>query len=118
MKEIVSGRNHLSGLTTKTNQGKRCQKEKKKNYAIEQVPEEDTQEDSESDSMGDSIRENSDDDQEPIERFLVEYQEETQLEFQDIQLEVGLPQDTSYKSLCKQTQDAQTFLVTPTKEIS
>ncbi|MBW0463179.1 hypothetical protein O181_002894 [Austropuccinia psidii MF-1] len=34
---------------------------------------------------------------------------------QDIQLEAGRPQDTSNKNLCKHTQDAQTFLVTPTK---
>ncbi|MBW0474631.1 hypothetical protein O181_014346 [Austropuccinia psidii MF-1] len=58
--------------------------------------------------MGDSIRENSEDDQDAIEEFLVEYQEETQLE-------AGLPQDTSNKNLCKHTQNSQTFLVTPTK---
>ncbi|MBW0570769.1 hypothetical protein O181_110484 [Austropuccinia psidii MF-1] len=41
-------------------------KEKKKVYAIEQVPEEESpREDSESDSMGDAIREQSDDDQDP-----------------------------------------------------
>ncbi|MBW0479196.1 hypothetical protein O181_018911 [Austropuccinia psidii MF-1] len=64
-----------------------CPKGKKKVYAIEQVPEEESPKgDSESDSMGDSIREHSDDDQDPKEEFLVEYQEETQLEIQDIQL--------------------------------
>ncbi|MBW0477498.1 hypothetical protein O181_017213 [Austropuccinia psidii MF-1] len=47
--------------------------------------------------------------------FLVECQEETPLEIQDIQLEAGMPQDTANKNLCKHTQDAQTFLVTPTK---
>ncbi|MBW0562291.1 hypothetical protein O181_102006 [Austropuccinia psidii MF-1] len=91
-------------------------KAKKKVYAIEKVPEEGSPtEDSESDSMGDATRELSDDDQDPKEEFLVEYQEETPLEVQDIQLEAGFPQDTSNKSLCKHTQDAQTFLVTPTK---
>ncbi|MBW0496725.1 hypothetical protein O181_036440 [Austropuccinia psidii MF-1] len=65
--------------------------------------------------MGDSIREHSDDDQDPKEEFLVEYQEETKLETQDLQLEAGMPQDTTNKNLCKHTQDAQTFLVTPTK---
>ncbi|MBW0589503.1 hypothetical protein O181_129218 [Austropuccinia psidii MF-1] len=65
--------------------------------------------------MGDSIREQSDDDQDPREEFLVEYQEETPVEVQDIQLEVGMPQDTASKNLCQHTQDAQTFLVTPTK---
>ncbi|MBW0476068.1 hypothetical protein O181_015783 [Austropuccinia psidii MF-1] len=72
-------------------------------------------EDSESDSMGDAIREQSDDDQDPREEFLVEYQEETQIEILDIHLEAGMPQDTSKKNLCKHTQHAQTFLVTPTK---
>ncbi|MBW0593514.1 hypothetical protein O181_133229 [Austropuccinia psidii MF-1] len=54
-------------------------------------------------------------DQDPKEEFLVEYQEETPLEIQDIQLEAGMPQDIANKNLCKRTQDAQTFLVTPTK---
>ncbi|MBW0487979.1 hypothetical protein O181_027694 [Austropuccinia psidii MF-1] len=79
-----------------------CPKAKKKVYAIEKVPEEESPtEDSESDSMGDSIREQSDDNQDPREEFLVEYQEETPLEIQDIQLEAGMPQ--------------QKFLVTPNK---
>ncbi|MBW0568223.1 hypothetical protein O181_107938 [Austropuccinia psidii MF-1] len=65
--------------------------------------------------MGDAIREQSDDDQDPREELLVEYQEETPLEIQDIQLEAGMPQDTANKNFCKHTQDAQTFLVTPTK---
>ncbi|MBW0547443.1 hypothetical protein O181_087158 [Austropuccinia psidii MF-1] len=91
-------------------------KAKKKVYSIERVPEEEPPtEDSESDSMGDAIREQSDDDQAPREEFLVEYQEETPLEFQDIQLEAGMSQDTANKNLCKHTQDAQTFLVTTTK---
>ncbi|MBW0493873.1 hypothetical protein O181_033588 [Austropuccinia psidii MF-1] len=58
---------------------------KKKFYAIEKVPEEESPiEDSESDSMGDAIRERPDEEQEPREEFLVEYQEETPLEIQDI----------------------------------
>ncbi|MBW0500477.1 hypothetical protein O181_040192 [Austropuccinia psidii MF-1] len=65
--------------------------------------------------MGDAIREPSEDDQDPREELLVEYQEETPLEIQDIQLEEVMPQDTANKSLCKHTQDAQTFLVTPTR---
>ncbi|MBW0576685.1 hypothetical protein O181_116400 [Austropuccinia psidii MF-1] len=65
--------------------------------------------------MGDAIREKSDEEQDPREQFPVEYQKETPLEIQDIQLEAGTPQDTSNKSLCKHTQDAQTFLVTLTK---
>ncbi|MBW0474232.1 hypothetical protein O181_013947 [Austropuccinia psidii MF-1] len=91
-------------------------KAKKKVYAIEQVPEQESPtQDSEPDSMGDAIRVQSDDDQDPREKLLVEYQEETQIETQDIQLEAGMPQDTGNKNLCKHTQDAQTFLVTPTK---
>ncbi|MBW0476813.1 hypothetical protein O181_016528 [Austropuccinia psidii MF-1] len=65
--------------------------------------------------MGDSIREQSDEEQYQEEEHLVEKQEETPLEIQDIQLEAGIPQDTANKNLCKHTQDAQTFLVTPTK---
>ncbi|MBW0476555.1 hypothetical protein O181_016270 [Austropuccinia psidii MF-1] len=49
--------------------------------AIEQVPEKQSPtEDSESGSIGDAIIEHSDDDQDPKEEFLVENQEETQLE--------------------------------------
>ncbi|MBW0579864.1 hypothetical protein O181_119579 [Austropuccinia psidii MF-1] len=56
-------------------------KAKKKVYAIEKVPEEESPtEDSESDLMGDAIREQSDEDRDPREEFLVEYQEETPLE--------------------------------------
>ncbi|MBW0572052.1 hypothetical protein O181_111767 [Austropuccinia psidii MF-1] len=60
-------------------------------------------EDSESDSMREVIREHSDDDQDPKDKFLVEYQEETQLEIQDIQLESGMPQGTAKKT-CVNTQ--------------
>ncbi|MBW0563543.1 hypothetical protein O181_103258 [Austropuccinia psidii MF-1] len=65
--------------------------------------------------MGDAIREPSDDDQDPREEFLVEYQKETPLEIQDIQLESEMPQDTANKNLCKHIQDAQTFPVTPAR---
>ncbi|MBW0587639.1 hypothetical protein O181_127354 [Austropuccinia psidii MF-1] len=60
-------------------------KAKKKVYAIEEVPEEESPtEDSESESMGDAIREQSDEEQDPRKEFLVEYQEETELDIQDI----------------------------------
>ncbi|MBW0565226.1 hypothetical protein O181_104941 [Austropuccinia psidii MF-1] len=50
-------------------------------YAIEKVPEEAfPTEDSESDSMGDDIRKQFDEEQDPREEFLVEYQEETPVE--------------------------------------
>ncbi|MBW0486382.1 hypothetical protein O181_026097 [Austropuccinia psidii MF-1] len=95
---------------------KNCPKAKTKGYAIEKVPEEESlAEDSESDSMGDAIREKSYDFQDPREELLVEYQEETPLEIQDIQLEAGMPKDTANKDLCKHTQDVQKFLVTQTK---
>ncbi|MBW0520460.1 hypothetical protein O181_060175 [Austropuccinia psidii MF-1] len=65
--------------------------------------------------MGDAIIEPSDYDQDPREEFLVEYQEETPLEIQEIKLEAGIPQDTANKDLCKHTHHAQKFLVTPIK---
>ncbi|MBW0461063.1 hypothetical protein O181_000778 [Austropuccinia psidii MF-1] len=67
------------------------------------------------DSMGDAMREQSDEDQHPKEEFIVEYQEQKNVENQDIQLEEGMPQETSNKTLCKHTQHSQKFLVTPTE---
>ncbi|MBW0587845.1 hypothetical protein O181_127560, partial [Austropuccinia psidii MF-1] len=114
--EVAKKRNSCHNCGSTDHYANNCPKAKKKVYAIEKVPEEEsTTEDSESDYMGDAIRDPSDDDQDPKEEFLVEYQEETPLEIQDIQLEAGMPQDTANKNLCKHTQDAQTFLVTPTK---
>ncbi|MBW0561152.1 hypothetical protein O181_100867 [Austropuccinia psidii MF-1] len=119
--------NTLQDVRKRTNIGKctpfqsnhysnNCPKAKKNVYAIEKVPEEESPtEDSDSDSMGDAIRVQSDEKKDPSEEFLVEYQEENPLEIQDIQLEAGMPQDTFNKNLCKHTQYAQTFLVTPTK---
>ncbi|MBW0523657.1 hypothetical protein O181_063372 [Austropuccinia psidii MF-1] len=65
--------------------------------------------------MGDAIREQSVEEQKQREEFLVEYQEETPLDIQEIQSEAVMPQYTAKKNLCKHPQDAQTFLVTPTK---
>ncbi|MBW0498212.1 hypothetical protein O181_037927 [Austropuccinia psidii MF-1] len=65
--------------------------------------------------MGDSITEQSDEYKDPREDFLMKYQEETHLEIQEIQLEAGMPQETENKNMCKHTQYAKTFLVTPTK---
>ncbi|MBW0558204.1 hypothetical protein O181_097919 [Austropuccinia psidii MF-1] len=114
--EVAKKKNSCHNCGSTDHYATNCPKAKKKVYAIEKVPVEDSPtEDSESDSMGDAIREHSDDDQDPREDFLVEYQEETPLEIQDIQLEAGIPQDDTNKNLCKHTQDAQTFLVTPTK---
>ncbi|MBW0467121.1 hypothetical protein O181_006836 [Austropuccinia psidii MF-1] len=100
---------HNCGSTD--NYANNCPKAKKKIYAIEKVPEED----SDSDSMGNAIIGKSDHDQDPREELLVEYPEDTPLEIQDIQLEAGMPQDTANENLCKYTQDAQTFLASPTK---
>ncbi|MBW0541051.1 hypothetical protein O181_080766 [Austropuccinia psidii MF-1] len=67
--------------------------------------------------MGDTIREHSDYDKDQKGEFLVEYQEETQLEIQDIQLEAGMPHDTANKNLCKNTHNSQTLLVTSTRGV-
>ncbi|MBW0496575.1 hypothetical protein O181_036290 [Austropuccinia psidii MF-1] len=117
--KVANKRNSCHNWGSKDHYANNCPKAKKKVYAIEKVPEgESPTEDSESDSMGDAIREPSDDDQDPREELLVEYQEEAPLETQDIQLEAGMPQDTANKKLCKHTQDAKTFLVTPTREMA
>ncbi|MBW0572972.1 hypothetical protein O181_112687, partial [Austropuccinia psidii MF-1] len=114
--EVTKKKNSCHNCVSTDHYANNCLKAKKKVYAIEKVPEEESQtEDSESDSMGDAIRELSDDDQDPKEEFLVQYLQETPLEIQDIQLEAGMPQDTANKNLCKHTQDAPTFLVKPTK---
>ncbi|MBW0522907.1 hypothetical protein O181_062622 [Austropuccinia psidii MF-1] len=89
---VAKKKNYCHNCCSTDHYGNNCPKAKKKVYAIEKVPEEESPtEDSESDSMGDAIREKSDDDQDKREEFLVEYQEETPLEIQDIQLEAGMP---------------------------
>ncbi|MBW0487463.1 hypothetical protein O181_027178 [Austropuccinia psidii MF-1] len=114
--KVTEKKNSCHNCGSEDHYANSCPKAKKKVYSIEKVPgEESPTEDSESDSMGDTIREQSNEDQEPREEFLVEYQQETPLKIQDIQLEEGMPQDTANKNLCKHTQDAQRFLVTPTK---
>ncbi|MBW0490999.1 hypothetical protein O181_030714 [Austropuccinia psidii MF-1] len=116
--ELEKKKNSCHNCGSTDHYGNNCPKAKKKVYSIQKVPEEESPtEDSASDSMGDAIREQSDEEQDPREEFLVEYQEETPLEIQDIQLKAGMPQDNANKSLCKHTEDAQTFLVTPTKGI-
>ncbi|MBW0466014.1 hypothetical protein O181_005729 [Austropuccinia psidii MF-1] len=96
--------NSCHNCGSKDHYANNCPKAKKKNYGIEKVPKEESPtEDSESDPMGDAIREQSNDDQDPREEFLVEYKEETPLEIQDIQLEAGMPQDTANKNLCSHT---------------
>ncbi|MBW0477332.1 hypothetical protein O181_017047 [Austropuccinia psidii MF-1] len=116
VEDVAKKRNPCCNCGSTGHYANNCPKAKKKVYAIEKVPEEESPtEYSDSDSMGDAIREQSDEEQDLREEFLVEYQEETPLEIQDIQLEEGMPQETANKNQCKHTQDAQTFLVRPTK---
>ncbi|MBW0511390.1 hypothetical protein O181_051105 [Austropuccinia psidii MF-1] len=115
MAEGTKKKNSCHNCGSTDHYAKTFPKAEKKAYAIEQVPEiESPTEDSESDSMGHAIREDSDDDQDPKDQFLVEYQEETQLDIKDVQLEAGMPQNTANKNLCKHTKDAQTYIVTLT----
>ncbi|MBW0568279.1 hypothetical protein O181_107994 [Austropuccinia psidii MF-1] len=105
---------HNCGLTD--HYSNNCPKAKKKDYAIEKVLEEGSPaKDSESDSMEGAIRKQSDENQDQREEILVEYQEETPPEIQEIQSEEAMPQDTANKKLCKHTKYAQTSLVTPAK---
>ncbi|MBW0582526.1 hypothetical protein O181_122241 [Austropuccinia psidii MF-1] len=74
--EVAKKRNSCHNCGSTDHYANNCPKAKKKVYAIEKVPEEESPtEDSESDSMGDAIGEQSDDYQDPREEFLVEYQE-------------------------------------------
>ncbi|MBW0475697.1 hypothetical protein O181_015412 [Austropuccinia psidii MF-1] len=102
--EVTKKKNYFHNCGSTDHYANKCPKEKKKVYDIEKVLEEESPtEDSESGSMGDAIRKQYDEDQEPREEFIVEYQEETPLEIQDIQLEAGLSQNTANKNLCKHT---------------
>ncbi|MBW0512853.1 hypothetical protein O181_052568 [Austropuccinia psidii MF-1] len=90
--EVAKKKNSCHNCGSTDHYANNCPEAKKKVYSIEKDPEEESPtEDSESESMGDAIRETSDDDQDPREEFLVEYQEETPIEIQDIQLEAGVP---------------------------
>ncbi|MBW0524261.1 hypothetical protein O181_063976 [Austropuccinia psidii MF-1] len=114
--EVEKEKNSCHNCGSTDHYANQCPNAKKEVYAIEKVTEEECPtEDSDSEFMGNAIREQSDDDPDPREEFLVEYQEDSPLEIHDIQLEAGIPQDNSKKNLYKHTQDAQTFLVTPTK---
>ncbi|MBW0465437.1 hypothetical protein O181_005152 [Austropuccinia psidii MF-1] len=85
VEEVAKNKNSCHNCGSTDHYSNNCPKAKKQFYAIEKVPEEESPtEDSESDSMGDAIREQSDEEQDLREEFLVEYQEETPLEIQDI----------------------------------
>ncbi|MBW0512165.1 hypothetical protein O181_051880 [Austropuccinia psidii MF-1] len=75
--EVAKKKNSCHECGSTDHYANNCPKEKKKIYAIEKVPEEESPtENSDSDSMGDSIREQSDEEKDPKDKFLVEYQEE------------------------------------------
>ncbi|MBW0545913.1 hypothetical protein O181_085628 [Austropuccinia psidii MF-1] len=116
LEEVEKKKNSCHNCGSTDHYANNLPRAKKEVYVIEKVPEEEfPTEDSDSDSMGGAIREKSDEEKDTREEFLVEHQEETPLEIQEIQLEAGMPQDTANKNFCKHTQDAQTFLVAPTK---
>ncbi|MBW0553571.1 hypothetical protein O181_093286 [Austropuccinia psidii MF-1] len=70
MEEVTKKKNTCHNCGSTDHHSNNCPKAKKKVYAIEQVPEEESPtEDSDSDSMGDAIREQSDYYQDPRERF-------------------------------------------------
>ncbi|MBW0565458.1 hypothetical protein O181_105173 [Austropuccinia psidii MF-1] len=88
--DIANTLQHVRKRTNIDHYPNNCPKARKRVYAIEKVPEEELQkEDSDSDSMGDAIREQSHEEKDPREELLVEYQEESPLEIQDIQFEAG-----------------------------
>ncbi|MBW0564817.1 hypothetical protein O181_104532 [Austropuccinia psidii MF-1] len=85
VEEMAKKKNSCHSCGSTNHYANNCPRAKKKVYSIDKVPEEESPtEDSDSDSMGDAIREQYDDDQGPREEFLVEYQEETPLEIEDI----------------------------------
>ncbi|MBW0591857.1 hypothetical protein O181_131572 [Austropuccinia psidii MF-1] len=116
MAEVTKKTNSCRNCGSKDHYASNCPKERKNVCAIEKVPKEESpKEDSESDSMGDAMRDQSDEEKDPREEFIVEYQGEPPLEIQYIKSKAAMPHDTANKNLWKNTQDAQTFLVTPTK---
>ncbi|MBW0500416.1 hypothetical protein O181_040131 [Austropuccinia psidii MF-1] len=78
--KVTKKKNYSHNCGSTDHYSNNCPKVRKKVYAIEKVPEEESPtEDSESDSMGDAIREQLDEEKDIREKFLVEYQEETPL---------------------------------------
>ncbi|MBW0504565.1 hypothetical protein O181_044280 [Austropuccinia psidii MF-1] len=70
--EVAKKKNSCNNCGSTNHHANNFPKAKKKVYAIDKFPEEESPtEDSESDSMGDAIREQSDDNQDPREEFLV-----------------------------------------------
>ncbi|MBW0562615.1 hypothetical protein O181_102330 [Austropuccinia psidii MF-1] len=80
VEEVTKKKNSFHNCGSTDHYANNCPKAKKKVYAIEKVPEEESlTEDFESDSTGDGITEKSDEEHDQREQFLVEYQEETHL---------------------------------------
>ncbi|MBW0496098.1 hypothetical protein O181_035813 [Austropuccinia psidii MF-1] len=78
--KVAKKKNSCHNFGSTDHYANNCPKAKKKVYATKKVPEQACPtEDSESESIGDAIREQSDEEQDPREEFLVEYQEETPL---------------------------------------
>ncbi|MBW0510366.1 hypothetical protein O181_050081 [Austropuccinia psidii MF-1] len=78
VEEVTKKKNSCHTCVSTDHYANNIPKEKKKVYAIEKFLEEESPtEDSESDSVGDAIREKSDEDQDPREEYLIEYEEET-----------------------------------------
>ncbi|MBW0548524.1 hypothetical protein O181_088239 [Austropuccinia psidii MF-1] len=76
--EVEKKRNSCHNCGSTDHYANNCRKAKEKVYAIEKVPEEESPtKDSDSESMGDDTREQSYEEQDAREEFLVEYQEET-----------------------------------------
>ncbi|MBW0502175.1 hypothetical protein O181_041890 [Austropuccinia psidii MF-1] len=74
MEEVTKKKNICHNFSSTDHYANNYPKAKKKVYSIEKVPQQESPtKDSESDSMGDDIREQSDDDQDPREKLLVEY---------------------------------------------
>ncbi|MBW0553634.1 hypothetical protein O181_093349 [Austropuccinia psidii MF-1] len=89
--EVTKKKNYCHKCGSTKNYANNCPMAKNKVYTIEKVTEEESPtEDCESDSMGDAIREQSYEEQDKKDKFLVEYQEAKPLEIQDIQLEEGM----------------------------
>ncbi|MBW0521904.1 hypothetical protein O181_061619 [Austropuccinia psidii MF-1] len=83
--EVTKKKNYCHNCGSTDHYANNCPKAKKKVYAIEKVPEEESPtEHSASDPMGEATGEQSDEEKDPRGEFLVEYQEETLLEIKDI----------------------------------
>ncbi|MBW0475062.1 hypothetical protein O181_014777 [Austropuccinia psidii MF-1] len=65
--------------------------------------------------MENGLRADSQSQSEHIEEYIVEFNEKNSLKIQNVELDSGIPQVTTYKEFCKHTQDEQKFLVAPNK---